>query len=38
MSKYTIDRFEVFLTYNLPSINVNLQEWIKVNIYKGVNI
>ena len=23
--------------YSLPSINVNPQEWIKVNIYKGVN-
>ena len=25
------------LTYNLPSINVNPREWIKVNIYRGVN-
>ena len=24
-------------TYSLPSINVNLREWIKVNIYRGVN-
>ena len=23
--------------YNLPSINVNPREWIKVNIYRGVN-
>jgi hypothetical protein len=23
--------------YSLPSINVNPQEWIKVNIYRGVN-
>ena len=25
------------LVYNLLSINVNPREWIKVNIYKGVN-
>ena len=25
-------------TYSLPSINVNPWEWIKVNIYRGVNI
>ena len=24
-------------SYNLPSINVNPREWIKVNIYRGVN-
>ena len=24
-------------TYSLPSITVNPQEWIKVNIYRGVN-
>ena len=23
--------------YSLPSINVNPREWIKVNIYRGVN-
>jgi hypothetical protein len=23
--------------YSLPSINVNPQDWIKVNIYRGVN-
>ena len=25
------------LTYSLPSVNVNPREWIKVNIYRGVN-
>ena len=25
-------------TYSLPSINANPWEWIKVNIYRGVNI
>ena len=25
------------LSYSLPSINVNPREWIKVNIYRGVN-
>jgi hypothetical protein len=25
------------LDYSLPSMNVNPREWIKVNIYRGVN-
>ena len=27
----------IYLTYSLPSINVNPREWIKFNIYRGVN-
>ncbi len=38
MSKYIVNRFEVFLIYSLPCINVNLREWTKVNVYKGVDI
>ena len=30
--------YDFLLTmYSLPSINVNPREWIKVNIYRGVN-
>ena len=28
---------ENWTEYSLPSINVNPREWIKVNIYRGVN-
>ena len=31
------DHREAKIIYSLPSINVNPREWIKVNIYRGVN-